>query len=88
MKICEDVPSVRAVAQGGGAVSGKRGKKKPMGHINIGELGRGQASKLLKQVADEDEVAYVLRYGKPLVVVMSHDRYERLVDDGVDPNDR
>lgn len=67
---------------------GRRGKKKPMRHINIGELGRGQASNLLKQVAEKDEVAYVLRYGKPLVVVMSHDRYERLVDDGVDPNDR
>ena len=53
----------------------------------IGDLGRGQASKLLKEVADGDDVAYVLRYGKPLVVVISHERYERLMEDGVDPNE-
>lgn len=58
-----------------------------MTHINIGDLGRGQASKLLKQVADRDEVAYVHRYGKPLVVVMSNERYERLVNDGVNPSE-
>ncbi|MCT1443099.1 MULTISPECIES: type II toxin-antitoxin system Phd/YefM family antitoxin [Corynebacterium] len=65
----------------------KRAAKKSMKHINIGDLGRGQASKLLKEVADGDDVAYVLRYGKPLVVVMSHERYERLMEDGVDPNE-
>lgn len=88
MKICENVYSDWVATQGGGAVANRRSKKKPMRHINIGELGRGQASKLLKQIADEDEVSYVLRYGKPLVVVMSNDRYERLINDGVDPNER
>lgn len=58
--------------------------KTPMTHINIGELNRGQAAKLLKDVADRDRVAYVQRYGKPLAVVISNERYERLIEDGID----
>ncbi|MDK7200410.1 hypothetical protein [Corynebacterium amycolatum] len=38
-------------------------RKVPMRHINIGDLSRGQASRLIKEVADKDEPAYVLRYG-------------------------
>lgn len=62
----------------------RKSQKQPMMHINIGELNRGQAAKLLKEIADDDKVSYVQRYGKPFAVVISHERYERLLQDGID----
>lgn len=61
--------------------------KVPMRHINIGDLSRGQASRLIKEVSDKDEPAYVLRYGKPIAVVISNERYERLMSEGIDPSE-
>lgn len=61
--------------------------KVAMRHINIGELGRGQASRLIKEVADKDESAYIMRYGKPIAVLISHERYERLMSEGIDPSE-
>ena len=54
---------------------------------NIGDLSQGQASRLIKEVADKDEPAYVLRYGKPIAVLISNERYERLMDEGIDPSE-
>ncbi|MCI7552042.1 MAG: type II toxin-antitoxin system Phd/YefM family antitoxin [Arcanobacterium sp.] len=62
-------------------------RKVPMRHINIGDLSRGQASRLIKEASDKDEPAYVLRYGKPIAVVISNDRYERLMNEGIDPSE-
>lgn len=62
-------------------------RKVPMRHINIGDLSRGQASRLIKEVAEKDEPAYVLRYGKPIAVLISNERYERLMDEGIDPSE-
>lgn len=62
-------------------------RKVSMRHINIGDLSRGQASRLIKEVADKDEPAYVLRYGKPIAVVISNERYERLMSEGIDPSE-
>ncbi|SPT75840.1 Phd_YefM [Arcanobacterium haemolyticum] len=62
-------------------------RKVPMRHINIGDLSRGQASRLIKEVADKDEPAYVLRYGKPIAVVISNERYERLMNEEIDPSE-
>ncbi|KXZ59195.1 Phd_YefM [Brevibacterium ravenspurgense] len=62
-------------------------RKVPMRQINIGDLSRGQASRLIKEVAEEDEPAYVLRYGKPIAVLTSNKRYERLMDEGIDPSE-
>lgn len=62
-------------------------RKVAMRHINIGDLSRGQASRLIKDVAEKDEPAYVLRYGKPIAVVISHERYERLMSEGIDPSE-
>lgn len=62
-------------------------RKVPMRHINIGDLSRGQASRLIKEVAEKDEPAYVLRYGKPIAVVISNERYERLMSEGIDPRE-
>ena len=65
----------------------RKASKKPMRHINVGDLGRGQASRLIRHVAEEDETAYVSRYGKPLVVIISVERYERLMKEGIDVNE-
>ena len=62
-------------------------RKPPMRHINIGDLSRGQASRLIKEASEKDEPAYVLRYGKPIAVLISHERYERLMNDGIDPSE-
>ncbi|MDK6275083.1 type II toxin-antitoxin system Phd/YefM family antitoxin [Pseudoglutamicibacter cumminsii] len=62
-------------------------RKVPMRHINIGDLSRGQASRLIKEVAEKDEPAYVVRYGKPIAVLISNERYERLMEEGIDPSE-
>ncbi|MDF2419354.1 hypothetical protein [Trueperella pyogenes] len=62
-------------------------RKVPMRHINIGDLSRGQASRLIKEGAEKDEPTYVLRYGKPIAVVISNERYKRLMSEGIDPSD-
>jgi len=59
----------------------------PMGHHNIGDFLRGQSSKILTSIADRDGTAFVLKNGKPIVVVMSNERYERLLKAGIDIND-
>lgn len=61
--------------------------RKPMEHHNIGDFLKGQFSKILTAIADADKTAYVLKNGKPLVVVMSNERYERLLKAGIDIND-
>ena len=62
-------------------------RKIPMRHINIGDLSRGRASRLIKEAAEKDEPAYILRYGKPIAVLISNERYERLMYEGIDPSE-
>lgn len=59
----------------------------PMEHHNIGDFLKGQSSKILTAISDEDKTAFVLKNGKPLVVVMSNERYARLLKAGIDIND-
>lgn len=59
----------------------------PMEHHNIGDFLRGQSSKILTSIADADKTAFVLKNGKPIVVVMSNERYTRLLKAGIDIND-
>ena len=61
--------------------------KEPMQHFNIGEFNRGQSSKLLRELAGNDKTAYILKNGKPLAVVISNERYERLLEAGIDIRD-
>ena len=61
--------------------------KEPMQHFNIGEFNRGQSSKLLRELAENDKTAYILKNGKPLAVVISNARYERLMEAGIDIRD-
>lgn len=59
----------------------------PMEHFNIGEFNRGQSSKIIRKLVEEDKTAFVQKNGKPIAVIISNERYERLLAKGVDIND-
>lgn len=61
--------------------------KVPMEHLNIAEFNRGQSSKLIKKLVDEDKAAFIQKNGKPIAVVISNDRYLRLLQKGIDINE-
>lgn len=58
----------------------------PIEHYNITAFLRGQASKIITSVSDEDKTALVLKNGKPIAVFISNERYERLLKAGIDIN--
>ena len=60
---------------------------KPMEHYNMSDFLKGQASKIITKVSEEDTTGYVLKYGKPMVVLISNERYERLLKQGIDINE-
>ena len=63
-------------------------KPKPiMEHLNIAEFNRGQSSRLLRGLVEGDKTAFINKNGKPLAVVMSKARYDRLMKEGVDINE-
>ena len=61
--------------------------KVPMEHLNIGEFNHGQASKIIRELATDDKAAFVNKNGKPVAVLISYDRYKRLLEGGVDVNE-
>ena len=56
----------------------------PMEHYNMSDFLRGQASKIITTISDEDKAGFVLKNGKPLAVIISNDRYERMLKAGID----
>lgn len=58
--------------------------KSLMEHLNIGEFNRGQASKLIRNLVEEDKAAFIQKNGKPIAVVISYERYQRMFEKGVD----
>ena len=59
----------------------------PMEHYNMSDLLRGQASKIVTAVSEEDKMGFILKNGKPLAILMSNERYERLLKAGIDINE-
>ena len=59
----------------------------PMEHYNMSDFLRGQASKIITAVSEEDKTGFILKNGKPLAIVMSNERYERLLKAGIDINE-
>jgi PHD/YefM family antitoxin component YafN of YafNO toxin-antitoxin module len=59
----------------------------PMEHYNMSDFLRGQASKIITSVSEEDKTGFVLKHGKPMVVIISNERYERLLKEGIDINE-
>lgn len=62
-------------------------RKLPMEHYNMSDLLRGQASKIITAISKKDTTGFVLKNGKPLAVIISNDRYERLLKAGIDINE-
>ena len=58
-----------------------------MEHYNIGEFNRGQSSKIIRGLVDKDNTAFIQKNGKPIAVVISYERYERLFQKGIDINE-
>lgn len=48
---------------------------------------KGQSSKIITRLSEEDNSAFVLKNGKPLAVIISKDRYDRLIEAGIDINE-
>ena len=66
----------------------KKAKPKvPMEHLNIAEFNRGQSSKLIRGLVEADKAAFIQKNGKPIAVVISYDRYQRLLQEGIDINE-
>lgn len=59
-------------------------KKLPMDFYNMSDFLKGQSSKLITKLSDEDKAAFVLKNGKPIAVLVSNGRYERLLKAGID----
>ncbi|HAM81005.1 MULTISPECIES: type II toxin-antitoxin system Phd/YefM family antitoxin [Bacillaceae] len=59
-------------------------QKQPMDFYNMSDFLRGQSSKLITKLSDEDRTAFVLKNGKPIAVLLSNERYERLLKSGID----
>lgn len=58
--------------------------KEPMEHYNMSDFLRGQASKIITGISETDKAGFVLKNGKPQAVIMSNERYERLLKAGID----
>ena len=59
----------------------------PMEFYNMSDFLRGQSSKIITAISDDDKTGFVLKNGKPIAVLMSNDRYERLLKAGIDINE-
>lgn len=65
----------------------KKNVKKPMKHFNIAEFNRGQSSKILRGIVSDDDVGFINKNGKPMAIVISNERFERLLENGIDINE-
>lgn len=55
-----------------------RKKESPPDFYTATDFLRGQASKIFKEVSEEDKVVLVTSHGKPNAVVISYERYKKL----------
>ena len=61
--------------------------KEPIEHLNIAEFNRGQSSKLVRDLVAEDKIAFIQKHGKPMALIISYERYKRLLESEVDINE-
>lgn len=59
-------------------------EKTTMDFYNMLGFLREQSSKIITKLFEEVEAAFVLKNGRPLAVLMSFERYERLMKAGID----
>lgn len=58
--------------------------KMTMDFYNMSDFLKGQSSKIITKVSENDEAAFILKNGKPKAIVMSKERYDRLIKAGID----
>lgn len=68
-------------------INENKNKKQPMEFFNMSDFLRGQSSKLITGLSEEDKTAFVLKNGKPVAVLISQERYERMLKAGIDITD-
>lgn len=59
-------------------------EKTTMDFYNMSGFLRGQSSKIITKLFEEDEAAFELKNARPLAVFMSIERYGRLMKAGID----
>ncbi len=60
----------------------KRIKREP-DYQPIAEFLRGKSSQIMRGVEEDDSVVLVTRHGKPMVAVISYERYKELTETGM-----
>jgi len=68
----------------GGIKLSDTNNKRLMEHYNIGEFNKGQSSKIIRKLVEEDTAAFVQKNGKPIAVIISYERYQRMFENGID----
>lgn len=62
-------------------------EKTTMVFYNMSDFLRGQSSKIITKLSEEYAAAFELKNGRSMAVLMSIDRYERLMKAGIDISD-
>lgn len=62
----------------------RKDSKVTMEFYNMTDFLKGQSSKIITKLSENDEAAFVLKNGKPKAVVISKERYNRLLQAGID----
>lgn len=55
----------------------------PMEGYNFTELLRGKSSQIITKMANEGTSAFILKNGKTMSLIISHDKYLRLLESGI-----
>lgn len=58
----------------------------PMEHYNFTELLREKSSQIITKMSNEGTSTFILKNGKPISVIISHDKYLRLLESGIHIN--
>lgn len=62
----------------------KKIRKAKLDFYNMSDFLKGQSSKIINKLSENDEAAFILKNGKPKAVLISKDRYDRLIQAGID----
>ena len=61
----------------------EKDSKKTMGFYNMSDFLRGQSSKIITRLSENDEAAFILKNGRPMAVIISKNRYDCLMQSGI-----
>lgn len=62
----------------------EKDSKKTMDFYNMSDFLRGQSSKIITRLSENDEATFILKNGEPKAVLISKERYDRLAQAGID----